>query len=42
MQEPILRARDDLRQPCARVGPLSPSYYWQAAAGIVATIRNAF
>jgi WD40 repeat protein len=40
MQDPILRGRDDLRNPCDRVGPLSLDYYWRAAVGFVATIRG--
>jgi len=42
MQEPILRGRDDLRNPCDRVGPLSLDYYRRAAVVIAATIRSAF
>jgi dipeptidyl aminopeptidase/acylaminoacyl peptidase len=38
MQEPILRGRDDLRNPCDRVGPLSLDYYRRAAVDIVAMI----
>ena len=38
MQEPILRGRDDLRNPCDRVGPLSLDYYWQAVVNAVAMI----
>ena len=41
MQEPILRGRDDLRDPCDRVGPLSFEYYRRAAFGIVSTIQRA-
>jgi WD40 repeat protein len=41
MQDPILRGRNDLRNPCDRVGPLSIDYYWRAAIGLVATIRAA-
>ena len=41
MQDPILRGRDDLRNPCDRVGPLSLAYYWRATVGLVATIRSA-
>ena len=41
MQDPILRGREDLRDPCNRVGPLSPSYYRRAAAGLAATIKAA-
>jgi WD40 repeat protein len=41
MQDPILRGRDDLRNPCDRVGPLSPSYYWRAAIGFAAAIKAA-
>jgi hypothetical protein len=39
--DPILRGRDDLRNPCVRVGPLSFDYYWRAAVGLGATIRTA-
>jgi WD40 repeat protein len=42
MQDPILRGRDDLRNPCDRVGPFSLDYYWRTAAAAVATIRSAF
>ncbi|MGB7100089.1 MAG: WD40 repeat domain-containing protein, partial [Xanthobacteraceae bacterium] len=42
MQQPILRGRNDLRNPCYRVGPLSLSYYWRAATDLGATIRSAF
>jgi len=42
MQDAILRGREDLRNPCDRVGPLSLAYYWRATEGLVATIRNAF
>jgi hypothetical protein len=42
MQDPILRGRDDLRNPCDRVGPLNIDYYWQAAVSVVVTIRSAF
>ena len=41
MQDPILRGRDELRNPCDRVGPLSLDYYWLAAVGLAATIRAA-
>jgi WD40 repeat protein len=34
MLDPILRGRDDLRNPCNRVGPLSLDYYRQAAFGL--------
>ena len=42
MGDPILRGRDDLRDPCDRVGPFSLSYYWRAAVGVVAMTRSAF
>ncbi len=42
MQDPILRGREDLRNPCERVGPLSLAYYWRAAVDLVTTIRGAF
>jgi WD40 repeat protein len=42
MQDPILRGREDLRNPCHRVGPLSPTYYWRAAESLVAAARKAF
>ena len=41
MQDPFLHGRDDLRNPCARSGPLSRNYYWRGALGLIATIRNA-
>jgi len=41
MQDPILRGRIGLRNPCDRVGPLSGDYYWRAAVGVIATIRRA-
>jgi dipeptidyl aminopeptidase/acylaminoacyl peptidase len=41
MQDPFLRDRDELRDPCARAGPLSRDYYRRAALGLLATIRNA-
>ncbi len=41
MQEPLLRKRDDLRNPCDRVGPLSLDYYRRTAVGIIALIRSA-
>jgi WD40 repeat protein len=41
MQDAILRGREDLRNPCDRVGPLSLAYYWRAAEGLVVTMRNA-
>jgi WD40 repeat protein len=40
MQDPFLHGRDDLRNPCTRVGPLSADYYWRAALGLIAAIRN--
>jgi hypothetical protein len=42
MQDPILRGRDDLRDPCDRIGPLGLSYYWRTAVDFAATIRSAF
>jgi WD40 repeat protein len=39
-QEPVLRGRDELRNPCDRVGPLSFDYYWRAASSLVATVWN--
>jgi hypothetical protein len=42
MGDPILRGRDDLRDPCDRVGPLSLSYYWRAVVDFAAMIRSAF
>lgn len=42
MKDPILRSRDDLRNPCDRAGPLSFEYYWQRAAGLLTTVRGAF
>jgi WD40 repeat protein len=42
MQDPILRGRGDLRNPCDRVGPLTFNYYWRAAAGLLSTIRSGF
>jgi WD40 repeat protein len=41
MQDPILRGRDDLRNPCARVGPLSLEYYANAARSLWSSIRGA-
>jgi WD40 repeat protein len=41
MQDPILRGRDDLRNPCARVGPLSFEYYVNAASNLWSSIRGA-
>jgi len=38
-QEPILRGRDDLRDPCDRAGPLSLAYYARMVAGFVGTVR---
>jgi hypothetical protein len=40
MQSSILRGRDDLRNPCDRVGPLSPEYYWRAATDLLATVKK--
>ena len=42
MQDPTLRGREDLRNPCDRVGPLSLAYYWPIAVDLVTTIRDAF
>jgi WD40 repeat protein len=41
MQDPFLHDRDDLRNPCARVGPLSPDYYKRGARGLIAEVRSA-
>ncbi len=41
MQDPILRGRDDLRNPCDRVGPLSFEYYVRAARSLWSSIRGA-
>jgi hypothetical protein len=41
MQDPILRGRDDLRNPCDRVGPLSFEYYVSAASNLWSSIRGA-
>jgi hypothetical protein len=41
MQEPILRARGELRYPCNRIGPLSLDYYWRQASGLFAMVRRA-
>jgi hypothetical protein len=41
MQDPILRGRDDLRNPCDRVGPLSFEYYVRAASNLWSSIRGA-
>lgn len=40
MQDPILRGRDDLRNPCDRVGPLSFEYYVIAAGNLWSSIRG--
>jgi hypothetical protein len=32
MRDSLLAGRDDLRNPCERVGPLSIEYYWRALA----------
>ena len=40
MQEPLLRERDDLRNPCDRVGPLSLDYYRRTVIGITTLIRS--
>jgi hypothetical protein len=39
MQDPILRGRDDLRNPCDRVGPLSFEYYYRAASSPWSRLR---
>jgi hypothetical protein len=41
MQDPILRGRDDLRNPCDRAGPLSFEYYMSAASNLLSSIRGA-
>jgi WD40 repeat protein len=41
MQDPILRGRNDLRNPCDRVGPLSFGYYVSAASNLWNSIRGA-
>jgi hypothetical protein len=41
MEDPILRGREDLRNPCNRVGPLNLNYYLRSAVGLVATIQRA-
>jgi hypothetical protein len=41
MQDPILRGRDDLRNPCDRVGPLSFEYYVSAANNLWSSVRGA-
>jgi WD40 repeat protein len=41
MQDPILRGRDDLRNPCDRVGPLRFEYYVRAAMSLWSNIRGA-
>ena len=41
MQDPILRGRDDLRNPCDRVGPLSFQYYLDAANNLWSSIHGA-
>ena len=40
MQDPILRGRDDLRDPCGRVGPLSFKYYLNAIRNLWSSIRG--
>jgi hypothetical protein len=42
MQDPLLRGREELRNPCGRLGPLSASYYRRSLSGLIATIRNMF
>ena len=41
MQDPLLRGREELRNPCDRLGPLSASYYRRGFAGLAAALRNA-
>ena len=41
MQDPILRERDDLRNPCDRVGPLSFEYYLRAVSSLWSSVRGA-
>lgn len=41
-EDPILRGREDLRNPCDRVGSLSLAYYWRAAVSFAGTIRGTF
>ena len=41
MQDPILRGRDDLRNPCDRVGSLSLEYYVRAARSLWSSNRGA-
>ena len=40
MQDPFLHDRDELRNPCARVGTLSRDFNWRGVLGLVATIRH--
>lgn len=42
MQSSILRGRDDLGNPCDRVGPLSPQYYWRAVTNFVTAVEKKF
>jgi hypothetical protein len=42
MEDPILRGREDLRNPCDRVGPLSPAFYWRAAVGLATKAKSTF
>jgi hypothetical protein len=42
MQDPILRGRDALRDPCDRAGPLSLSYCWRVATQVAAAVRGVF
>jgi hypothetical protein len=42
MEDPVLRGREDLRNPCDRFGPLSLTYYEWTLADLVTTVRNAF
>jgi hypothetical protein len=42
MQDPILRGREDLRNPCNRVGPLSFEFYRRAVVDLVQGVRTHF
>jgi hypothetical protein len=42
MADPILRGREDLRNPCNRVGPLSLAFYRRAASDLFAAIQTVF
>jgi hypothetical protein len=41
MLDPVLRGREDLRNPCDRVGPLSFGFYVGAARNLWRSIRGA-